>query len=371
MRSSIVWIGAMGVFTAIAGCTADVDPRLETRATTELALDRDSDRFVTVRLDFRRCAAPYCGGYFVQEVNVDKPSAYVTELVFDGPGLDDATIQSIRKAKLSELILRGHLGPVDPTYRTRTFVAREAYRGLPGRSAQSTHAFYYIEKRVPPIACITTPCPNQIAVELNAAKREDIDRVSLEEATAPFVDESWLTERTAHGSALVSGSLTEATPTPGTERLLIASQVFLRLPERSGPCPDQRTPSCGEQAVAFLRTADRCLVFDRCVERAFCPDFVPVCAEGYTRVSWPAAPSGCTAFACDPSFATAQNAAAPWKRGDGPMTEREAHAASAAAGCYGAGGGGALGAALGTSVAMPSVSAPACFAPSSTEMRVP
>jgi hypothetical protein len=305
MRSALSRVGGIGLFTAIVGCVGNVEPSLDSDATTTAASESAllAERFVTLKADTRRCAAPLCGGYFVRDVNANTPEEYVSRLDFEESRLDRETIQRILEEPLSDLVLKGHLGPIEPTSQTRTFIVLAAYRSLPGMTPQSPGMFYYVQKRVPRIECFTTPCPRKFAVEVNTEERYDIDTVSFE-ALPPFVDRSWLTVRLERGQALAMGRLSLAPPVPREQNLLVADQVFLRLPERAGPCPWQQTQSCGDRVATFRRTVDRCVVFDRCVDRGVCSDAAPVCADGYKLSSWPAAPSGCAAFACDPAFAT-------------------------------------------------------------------
>jgi hypothetical protein len=305
MRSAFARIGGMGLFTAIASCGAWVDPSPDGDVTTTAASlsGLELERFVTLKLDTRRCATPLCGGYFVREVNLDTPAEYVSGLVFEGPGLDSATIALIREAPLADLVLKGHFGPIEPTFQTRPFVVVAAYLGLSGMTPQSPAVVYHVQKRVPRIVCVTTPCPHEIAVKLNTEDRADIDTVSIE-TLPPFVDRAWLTAKLERDQALAAGSLSLAPPVPGEQNLLVADQVFLRLPERAGPCSTEPTPSCGARVATFRRSIDRCIVFDRCVDPGVCTGAAPSCAKGYRLVSWIAAPSACAAFVCEPAFAT-------------------------------------------------------------------
>src|SRR5262245_7833136 len=134
MRSIVIQLGAMGVLAAIAGCMALGDAG-ESRSglVEEVQTPDDADRFVTIAPDPRRCAPPVCGGYFVRAVNLDTPEEHVTKLLFDGSGLDEETIAKVREALLPELVLLGHFGEREETYRTRPFVVVDAYRGLPGK----------------------------------------------------------------------------------------------------------------------------------------------------------------------------------------------------------------------------------------------
>jgi hypothetical protein len=60
---------------------------------------------------------------------------------------------------------------------------------------------------------------------------------------------------------------------------------------------------CTENSIVLdERTEDRCIVQVGCVPPGICAEYLPVCAPGYTLEWWTAPPSGCPAFACDPSF---------------------------------------------------------------------
>jgi hypothetical protein len=303
MHASVIRLGAMGVLAAMAGCSSlgDAGQTESGLAADEKILD-DADRLVAIAPDLRRCAPPICGGYFVRPLNLSDRAEHVTKLLFDAPDLDEETIRKVRDANLPELVLRGHFGAPDETSHARSFIVIEAYRGLPGVAPRTADAFFQIGKRVPPIACITTPCPNRIAYMINTDERTEIDDVSLDELGAPLVQESWLDAEIRRG-AVVAGALNEPTSRPGTQRLLAAHQVFLPLPSRMGLCRTEPSRGCGEQATTYRRDEARCIVFDRCVNPGVCAAAVPECPSGYTRRSWRAAPDGCPAYACDPSFA--------------------------------------------------------------------
>jgi len=307
MRPSLIRTGAMFVFAASAGCNAATDPTPAGDAVMEAQgeVDRaDSvDRFVTLTPDLRRCAAPICGGYFVHAVNLDLPASHVSKLVFEDGRFSEATISTVREARTNDVVLLGHLGPADTTFHTRSFIVRGAYRGLPGATLGAADAFYAIEKRVPPVVCVTTPCPNHVAVKLNTKESVDIDDVSLDQLSQTYLDTNWLHAEALYRDAVVIGQLTPPTNTPGTQRLLMVSQIDLQLPVDTTPCPVVSTPDCGGLVATFQRDSNRCLLFKRCVDTGLCPRLVPQCDDGYVLQSWNAEPSGCRAFACDPIFA--------------------------------------------------------------------
>jgi hypothetical protein len=122
-------------------------------------------------------------------------------------------------------------------------------------------------------------------------------------AAVGFVDQAWLTNRVENGGALVAASLQSGQKFPGgTEKVLDASQVFLRLPESSGPCPMIAAPNCGgSKVLSHERTADRCVIPTGCVASGICSMMLPSCGEGYTLSTW-MGQQGCNQAACDPTW---------------------------------------------------------------------
>ena len=305
MNHEMLSLGARAVCALLivgaTGCAASdgsSDP-----GTVGEAVDELSVSFVTLRADMRRCAAPLCGGYFVREVNRKDAERYVSRLDFD-TSMPAEAIEDVRSAPATELVLRGHLGRQDSRFHTPSFVVIEAFRGMPGVTPGEDAAFYQVHARKPPIDCFVAPCPNEIAQLLNTSMQAEFDRVSVDRAALLWVDKGWLTSRIEARGAIAAGALGEGAHYPGGfEQVLEASQVFLRLPERVGPCPLRATLSCAEGTVAVdERTEERCLTQVACVKQGICPLFDPACAPGYTLTSWPSAPNGCPAFACDPLF---------------------------------------------------------------------
>jgi hypothetical protein len=123
--------------------------------------------------------------------------------------------------------------------------------------------------------------------------------LNLSNVTYGLVDGRWLRKRAIEGGAITSGVWVRR----GEELVLEASNVFLKLPERAGPCPLFRLANCPDgQTWSFTRTADRCIVPVSCVTTRYCAAYLPACAEGYTLASWPSTNGGCSAYACDPTW---------------------------------------------------------------------
>jgi hypothetical protein len=293
------------LFTAATACSASdgpSDPDSLGESADELSVTRPS--FVTLRADLRPCTALMCGGYFVRDVNRHAAEWYVSGLDLSASRLPTDVIADVRSAPANELVLYGHLGLEDPRLHTRPFVVLDAFRGMPGITPREDAAFYLVHARKPPIDCFAAPCPNETASLLNTSREEEFDRVSVDGEASPWVDERWLASRVETHDAIAAGALAQGEHFPGGfEEVLEASQVFVHLPDRIGPCPARPTVLCPEGTIAVHeRTEDRCIVQVGCERPAMCQMFLPVCQDGYTLVSWTAPLGGCKAFACDPSF---------------------------------------------------------------------
>lgn len=291
-------LGSVLALSACAQTDSSGDPDQDTDA-----LSTSSRTFVTAQRDLRKCASPKCGGWFVQDVNRANPTPrYVSGFDFaHASDLDDAAVQQVLDAPDGELVLRGKLGPESSSSHTRKFLVYEAYRGMPGFGPATGDSFIAVEQRDPQIQCFTAPCNNLVSHELNHTPKTNFTRTDAE--LGSFIDAAWLENRVDNGGAIVAGSLVAGDTFPGgAEKVLHASQVFLKLPEVAGPCPTDPTPSCSPEAATFTRTADRCVVFDACVQPGFCPLFVPACSEGYTLTSWRGGVNACSVYACDPTW---------------------------------------------------------------------
>jgi hypothetical protein len=251
----------------------------------ENALTAKAPSYVSVRRDERMCPAPLCGGYFIHDLNRMTPDQYVSSLDVSALGWsDDDRARMIGDFEDDALVLKGTLGPRDESGQ-RALLVTEAYRGMPGVRADATHAFYTMSYE--------DDEDYYDADKLNTSWSGPCDAVGLDAVQAPLLDRTWLGDKALHG-AIVAGNM--------DNRRMSASQVFVRLPDRAGPCPYFLVPKCEEgQVLAYTRTAQRCLVPSQCVTPAICPLFVPTCASGYRRVSW-MSPSACSAHACDPTF---------------------------------------------------------------------
>ncbi|MCU0691590.1 MAG: hypothetical protein MUF54_09325 [Polyangiaceae bacterium] len=304
-RSLLVWATAL----TLGGCAAQTGPDQDISSQTDSEVSARTDSFVSIRKDVRKCASPLCGGYFVRDLNQSGHERYVSTLDFAAAALDDVSVAEVLKAPQGDIVLSGKLGRKEKRFGTRPFLVASAYRGMPGVRPDSSDLFYAAQERSPRITCITAPCPNQVATKLNTSERSYFDKLNIMHAAKPAVDKRWLRDRVQGHEAVVAAHFAPGEQFPGgREKVLDISQVFIKLPDTVGPCPMTPIPACEAPLTAtFTRNADRCLIFDACVNQTQCPMIKPpVCADGYELVSWQTNTTMCRKFVCDPAFLTDQ-----------------------------------------------------------------
>ena len=266
-------------------------------------LSTTSRTYVTFTRDFRKCVSPMCGGWWVTDVNRVNPTAkYVNALDFSKSKLDEATIAKAMEGEVGEVVLRGKLGAAESRFDTRPFVVTDAWRGMPGVTAVTGQPYFKVEHV--DIQCIKAPCPTMKATKVNAGGAVLIDGVKVEDAALTLVDQVWLTSRVTGRDAIVTAKFVNGAFISGSyEKVLSASQVFVKLPESPGPCPLARPALCAAGKVRnTIRTENRCELPGVCVIPGACALFVPNCAEGYSLQAWSGGQFACTVYACDRAF---------------------------------------------------------------------
>jgi len=224
---------------------------------------------------------------------------YVSGLELTDAGLDQETIDEVLGAGDFELVLHGKLGPVNQQFGTRTFRVFEAYRGMPGRVPGEDDEVYSVKSQN--IQCFAAPCDTLQAKRLNHS--DTTMYTGTDADLGGFLSDAWLAHEVQDNGALVAGAFRDGeTYAAGSELILDASQVYLRLPVAKPDC-SQVQPLCTIGTVrAYAYADDRCLVFEGCVEPGPCSQAMPSCEDGYVRVSWAGEPSACTQSACEPAW---------------------------------------------------------------------
>src|SRR3990167_2858037 len=235
MRNTLVALSSVIVLSL--GCAAESVPsEEEAAATSDDEISAVSQSYVVLRHDYRKCMSPMCGGYYVRDAN--RPygkEVYVSGLDLTLAGLSETDAAKVTGAPANELVLRGKLGAVEKTFGTRTFRVTEAYRGMPGVTVGAGELFYRAHARDPQINCFTAPCNNDVGQKLNFKPEFAFTTLSVERAAKPFVDQAFLSRRVLTHGGLVSARLRDGAKFPGGyEKVLDASQVFVRIPDPVG-----------------------------------------------------------------------------------------------------------------------------------------
>jgi hypothetical protein len=251
--------------------------------------------WVTVRRDLAPCSTtPRCG-WFARSVNEHDPGTHVDGIDLTRAGIAPGTPEAgVLDAPDGEVVIRGTRSPEG------IFVATGVWRGLPGNTWFPGDVFVQIDP-AGATACAGGPCGHEQTRELNIGIDITVPTVDFARATDPGVDAAWLEDRVYRRGAVVSGRFIMGEQARGVSKLQ-ASEVFVPLPDRVGPCPESAM-SCEPGTVAgYQRNPDRCLVAGECVTVHECPGNPPSCARGYVSRTWLSTRNACPAFACDPWF---------------------------------------------------------------------
>jgi Domain of unknown function (DUF6748) len=203
--------------------------------------------YYTLRPDFRRCAFPLCGGYFVKRVNQSltrcangryMAECYVAEIDWNNLPQVDARTALVRGSVVVKTFRRfGNLGALRVT---------ESWRAASGNGP--TGIFYRVKDRG--VRCITFPCPTHHEAKLNSTASRNIAGVDLSGAGA---NDQLLSEATT-GMAqtdgiLVAGSHLPVTGPAGTSSTLKATQFYLRAGKQVATKPPVTKPGAMKRCI--------------------------------------------------------------------------------------------------------------------------
>ena len=274
-----------GVEQQVATLTRDYQP-------SDTAGGSDVGSYLRLERDVRRCAAPLCGGFFVQRVNrlttrcadgSRAESCYVAELDFAALGLGAEQVAALEGEPASVLV-RGELSSFETELgELGRLSVSEAWQGHAGVEPRGA----FVRARNDGIVCITSPCLSFSAELLNsrlpavAVAEVDVSGISSDpsDALEQLNDSDGLL--VAARPVLVSG--------PGGRALgLDASEYYLPITAEAqvcgtrgvGPCADGNF--CDFPAGANCGRADAPGVCAPTPE--FCIEiFAPVCGcDGQT-----------------------------------------------------------------------------------------
>ncbi|PYS69431.1 MAG: hypothetical protein DMF69_17025 [Acidobacteria bacterium] len=199
----------------------------ETKSITILAPDSpgSTSTFFTVRPDFRRCASPMCGGYFVKRVNQT-----VTNCA-NGRKMAECYVASLDWANTSGV-------PIDRALLRGTLLTRGDRKGKYGvlkveeawqASSDSRPSGEFYRVRDLGLRCIAAPCLSHNEAKLNTTLSRKIAGVDINSIGAldDLVSQASQAMTGAEG-VLVAGTHATVTGPAGRAQMLKATQFYLK-----------------------------------------------------------------------------------------------------------------------------------------------
>ncbi len=181
--------------------------------------------FYTLRPDFRRCAAPLCGGYFIKRVN-----QAVTRCA-DGRNMSECYVASIdwnnaTEVPINRALLRGSLSRRStPQGKFGVLKVDEVWQAATDN--KSSTEFY--RARDLGVRCIAAPCLSHHEAKLNTTMSRKIAGVDIAFVGAAEEAISEATKAmTSDEGMLVAGTHTTITGPGGAAQMLKATQFYLR-----------------------------------------------------------------------------------------------------------------------------------------------
>lgn len=304
MKTAQLLIGLVAV-AALVGCRAapeDATPVLGEEKVEEADLGvvqglRGGGYFIVTHPDYRKCAYPMCGGYFVQEVNkratkcvdgVKRDECHATSVDLAAIGLSTAQADKFQEAFGGRhALVRGRLEarPDGLGNMVDTLVATEAWRGVAG--SDPTGAFFRVTDSG--IVCFTYPCPSFHEAKLNTTQNRNIHGVDLAASGASPSDVQAGFDELFATSILVAGQHHGITGPAGAGVELVASELYSRvLPSEDQGCGGFLGLPCPDGQICDIDVPNACSGADLpgiCkVKPEVCPDvWEPVCGcDGVT-----------------------------------------------------------------------------------------
>eukprot|EP01133_Synstelium_polycarpum_P008047 gene8047-9455_t len=261
--------------------------------------------FYTFTPDLAKCASPYCGGYFLDELNpTDQKHIYVAGFKFITS--DRLNTSIVNTALTNNIVLRGQLVPHESVAKMWNLEVSDLYVALPRPSLTSAPTGDYYSLTDTKIRCENAgqlPCPSASARKLNS----NIDFI-VSGIFQPYsyeishLDSRWMYSR-IFDTNWASRAIVQAVRTDLTN--IHINRVFIRLPDPFPECPPSKTPStpCPQgQVSSYVRHTTRCISFAGCVDAGLCSQSTPVCPAGYRVASFPSTSFGCLSYFCDAIF---------------------------------------------------------------------
>jgi len=229
--------GLLALGAVACSATDEAQPQVDDVDNLEQGADGSTYTYYVTRPDYRKCAWPMCGGYFVHRVNRAKTQCadgswqsecYVSQIDYSAIGLNqEQTYEVNSMAYGARALLRGSIGVAENDFGPiATLLATEAWRGE-AEQTEPTGTFYRAEDSG--IVCFTWPCPVVLESKLNSSVTKLIHDLDLyaSGATEDRVDAGYAAF--FDDAVMVVGSHETFSGPAGKGKALVASQFYTRI----------------------------------------------------------------------------------------------------------------------------------------------
>jgi hypothetical protein len=238
-----------------AGCNSlDDSAPPEAATSAEALVAGGSTTFIVTHLDFRKCIAPLCGGYFVKAVNLRRTTCadgtvaaecHAFSLDFGRSGIDPEVAAAFEHESFapSHGLVRGRLvkRPAGGSLLADVLVVDEAWVG----QAETTPRGSFEKLTATGRVCITFPCDSYRGERLNIGTLTSYNAVDLAASGASPDAVAKGNEALAGAGVLAAGVAVPIVGPAGRGQDFAASEFYLRVPASScraqdaagvGPC---------------------------------------------------------------------------------------------------------------------------------------
>lgn len=196
----------------------------------------------TVKPDYRKCASPMCGGWFLTPVNQyslqleDSDEAYQHSLLVPNTvyvayinykllGLTPLQVQALETSmRQGQALLRGTI----TSSSTKTFIAQNAWTSPNTSLAVGP----YLKVSSSGIVCITTPCPYYKAELINTSYISNFDELLFEKAGLDKEQEAQAWQTVATDGLILTGVKYPSQGQTGQGTGVSATKVFFAFPPK-------------------------------------------------------------------------------------------------------------------------------------------
>ena len=197
----------------------------------------------SVKPDYRKCAFPQCGGWFLTPVNQyslqleDSDQAYQQSLLVPNAiyvayinykplGITPLQVQQLETSmRQGQALLRGNIAS---SKTTKTFFAQNAWTSPNTSEAVGP----YLKVSSSGIVCITTPCPYYKAELINTSYSSNFDELLFEKAGLDKDQEALAWQAVASDGLVITGVKYPSQGQTGTGTGVSATKVFFSFPPK-------------------------------------------------------------------------------------------------------------------------------------------